>query len=284
MPKRFFIIGALFFLAACGGIPDVKNHKLAAVAPATPVRFFYQSAGGKVEAFLVRPEEPGPFPLMVLVHGHSADSAGAEPMVPIAEEISRDMCYAGLAVSLPGYGETAVARGGDRGTVARVLADGIAQAARLPWVDNRRVILYGFSRGAVFAAAAIPELPNLGAVVLHSGAYDIPRLYRETSVAWVRRVLNPNGDADPKLFNILPEVSGWKAPVLVLHGAKDTLLPVDQAKMLDHELAAAGVPHRTVIFPGAGHRLPIDGVRSEVFSFLKKEIGPACSKAGRAVG
>ncbi|HEX9443468.1 MAG TPA: alpha/beta fold hydrolase [Candidatus Binatia bacterium] len=284
MRQRVLLVCALWLFAGCGGIPNLELKKLATAEPATPVQFFYDSSGGKVEAFLVRPKGPGPFPLIVLVHGHSANAAGAEPMVPIAEAISRDMCYAGLAVSLPGYGNTAVERGGDRETIARLLADGIAQAARLPWIDGGRVILYGFSRGAVFAAASVSSLPSLRAVVLHSGAYDIARLYRETSVAWVRKVLNPNGDADPKLFNILPEVSSWKAPVLVLHGAQDALLPVNQAELLDKQLAAAGVPHRTVIFPGASHRLPIDGVRAEVFAFLQRHVGPACSTDGRSTG
>ena len=279
MRKRVLIVCAFWLLAGCGAIPDRELKKLDTVAPAAPIRFFYESSGGKVEAFLVRPKGPGPFPLIVLVHGHSASGAGAAPMVPIAEALARDLCYAGLAVSLPGYGGTTVERGDERETIARLLGDGIAEAARLPWIDGR-VVLYGLSRGAVFAAASITRLPNLRAVVLHSGAYDIPRLYRETPVLWVRQVLNPTGETDPKLFNILPEISAWKAPVLILHGAKDPLLPVNQAELLDRGLAAAGVPHRTVIFPEAGHRLPLDGVRSEVFSFLEKEVGSGCAATG----
>ena len=117
--------------------------------------------------------------------------------------------------------------------------------------------------------------------MLHSGAYDLGRLYRDTSASWVRQVLNPTGDTDPKLFNVLSEVAKWRAPTLVLHGAKDTLLPVNQAEMLDHELAAAKLPHRTVIFPDAGHRLPLGGVSQAVFSFLQEYVGSACGASGR---
>jgi dipeptidyl aminopeptidase/acylaminoacyl peptidase len=191
------------------------------------------------------------------------------------------MCYAALAVSLPGYGATQVANGGDRDVVAGVLADGIADASKLSWIDPKRILLYGFSRGAVFGASSVSRLPRLQAVILHSGAYDLAQLYHDTSASWVRQVLNPAGDANPKLFNVLPEVDKWRAPTLVLHGAKDGLLPVNQAKMLDERLTAANIPHRTVIFPDAGHRLPLDGVAKAVFAFLQQYAGGACATNGR---
>jgi dipeptidyl aminopeptidase/acylaminoacyl peptidase len=264
-------------LAACGSVRDLETNKLESAAPSEPVRFFFETQGGKAEAFLLRPEGRGPFPLIVLVHGHNRSGSGGEVLVPVERVFSKNMCYASLAVSLPGYGATEVANGTDPDVVERVLADSITDVTKLSWVDRKRILLYGFSRGAVFSAAAVSRLPQLRAVILHSGAYDLERLYRDTSVSWVRQVLNPNGESNPKLFNVLPDVDQWRAPTLVLHGAKDTLLPVNQAELLDQRLKNAKVPHRTVIFPDAGHRLPLDGVGKEVFAFLNEYVGSGCA-------
>ena len=281
MWKRLLLACALGLSAGCGGFRDIETRQLEATAPSSPVRFFYDTEGGKAEAFLVRPEGRGPFPLIVLLHGHNRNGSGAEVLRPVAELFANKMCYAALAVSLPGYGATQVANGGDRDVVAGVLADGIADASKLSWIDPKRILLYGFSRGAVFGASSVSRLPRLQAVILHSGAYDLAQLYHDTSASWVRQVLNPAGDANPKLFNVLPEVDKWRAPTLVLHGAKDGLLPVNQAKMLDERLTAANIPHRTVIFPDAGHRLPLDGVAKAVFAFLQQYAGGACATNGR---
>ncbi|HKA33467.1 MAG TPA: alpha/beta fold hydrolase [Candidatus Binatia bacterium] len=278
MWKRITVFFTLAGLAGCGGVRNSELSQLESAAPAAATRFFYESQGGKAEAFIVRPEGKGPFPLIVLVHGHSRSGRGAEVLTPVEELFAKYLCYAAVAVSLPSYGATEIANGGDREVVTGVLSDGIANVSRLSWVDKQKIMLYGFSRGAVFAAAAIPRLPHLQAVVLHSGAYDLGELYRDTPAEWIRQVLNPNGEAAPKLFNVLPEVSRWAVPTLVLHGAKDSLLPVSQAEMLDQSLKAARLPHRTVIFPDAGHRLPLDGTAKAVFSFLQEYVGNGCQR------
>jgi len=42
-------------------------------------------------------------------------------------------------------------------------------------------------------------------------------------------------------------------PTLIVHGDKDPLVPVQQAKLIDAAFAAAGVVHKLVIVPGGGH-------------------------------
>lgn len=266
----------LCFIAACNN-PPVLSPTLGRDSPAKSVQFFYESRGGTVEAFFSRPEAEGHFPLMVLLHGHSWFRTGAKQIVPVAEQFSKELCYASLAISLPGYGMTHVpGSDADAETIAEVILDGIANVKRLHWVDNNRVMLYGFSRGASFAAIVASRIPRLQSIVLHSGAYDITRLYRDTSSPWLRRLLNPNGEARPSLFNAIAVVSDWRAPTLILHGGKDQVIPASQALLLHNQLAALRNPHRFVIFPDSGHRLPPDGVKKEVLSFLKQHVGSGC--------
>ena len=113
--------------------------------------------------------------------------------------------------------------------------------------------------------------------MLYSGAYDLNMLYRDTSSVWVRKLINPNGDANPKLLNLLGEASRWRAPTLILHGGQDTLIPVNQALLLRDRLKAVGTPHRLVIYPENGHFLPRQSVREQTVNFLKETTPPACS-------
>jgi dipeptidyl aminopeptidase/acylaminoacyl peptidase len=214
--------------------------------------------------------------LVILLHGHSLIGRGAEQVLSTAEALAREICFAGLAISLPGYGSTEIPRGSIEGTTRQVVKDGLSMAKQLRWVDSSHVIFYGVSRGAVVAAAMLNEVEGVSGAVLYSGAYDLNRLYRDTSSVWVRKLINPNGDANPKLLNLIGEASRWRAPTLILHGGQDTLIPVNQALLLRDRLKAVGTPHRLVIYPENGHFLPRQSVREQTVNFLKETSPAAC--------
>ena len=267
---------ALLFLVGCTGVPELPFKQLNSLDGELTTRIFYRSAGGNVEAYVARPRGDGPFPLVILLHGHSLIGRGAQQVLPIAEALAREICFAGFAISLPGYGSTEIPRGSIEGTTRQVVKDGLSMAKQLNWVDSSHVMFFGVSRGAVVAAAMLNQVEGVSGAVLYSGAYDLDMLYRETSSVWVRKLINPNGDANPKLMNLLGEVSRWRAPTLILHGGQDTLIPVNQALLLRDRLKAMGTPHRLVIYPDNGHFLPRQSVREETLNFLKETAPPAC--------
>jgi dipeptidyl aminopeptidase/acylaminoacyl peptidase len=269
-----FPVLCLFYFVACNAAKTISIEALVDVSPGVTSHFLFPTSGSNAEAYLTRPAGPGPFPLMILLHGHTLGSIGAESMVPEAEAFASDLCYAGLAVSLPGYGATEVRPGIDPKITLDVVLDAVSLIKNLPWIDSKRFYLYGFSRGAFFTSLLANRIEGIEGIILHSGAYDLNRLYQETP--WFRSMLNPSGEKNPKLISILPEVSMWHAPTLVLHGEKDSLVPVKQATLLRDSLEAAKKPYRFVLYPNNGHRLPPEDVKKRATAFLEENSGSAC--------
>ena len=276
---RLLPIVCLLGLVACNTTQTISVKSLAEAPAGTTSHFLFPTSGGNAEAFLTRPAGPGPFPLILLLHGHTFAAAGAESIISAAEAFAGDLCYAGLAVSLPGYGATEVAAGTDPKVTLNVILDAASLVRSLPWIDPQRFYLYGFSRGAFFAALLANRIPGIKGMVLHSGAYDLNRLYQDNP--WFRSMLNPAGEDNPKLLSILPEVSTWYAPTLVLHGREDFLVSVQQANLLRESLAAAHKPYRFVLYPNSGHRLPSDDVRRKATAFFQESSGSACPPPAR---
>lgn len=267
---------SLLLLLSCHTGRVVNDRQLSGIEDRQTARVFYPSAGGQIEAYVTRPRGDGPFPLVVMLHGHSFIGRGAEQVLSTAQTFAREICFASLAISLPGYGASEGSQGSIEDSTRQSVKDGLAFAQQLQWVDKGQTFFYGVSRGAIVAAAMLNDVEGISGAVLYSGAYDLGRLYRDTPSFWVRRILNPNGDASPKLFNLLAEGAKWTVPTLILHGEQDQVIPVNQARLLQDRLKSAGVYHQLIVYPDYGHFLPRANVRERSMSFLKQFAAPAC--------
>jgi dipeptidyl aminopeptidase/acylaminoacyl peptidase len=274
--RRFaFAVLCILYFIACNATKTIPVEALRDTAAVGTSRFVFSTSGSTAEAYLTRPVGTGPFPLMILLHGVTLWSIDAESVVPEAEAFASDLCYAGLAISLPGYGTRQVPAGMDPNITVKAVLDAVSLVKKLPWIDSKRLYLYGFSRGAFFAALLASRLDGVKGVILHSGAYDLNRFYQDTSW-WFRSMLNPSGQQNPKLISILPEVPMWHAPTLILHGEEDRVVSVQQANLLSESLEAAKKPYRFVLYPNSGHRLPSEDVQRQATAFLAENSGSAC--------
>lgn len=107
----------------------------------------------------------------------------------------------------------------------QILLDTLDEIARNPYVDASRIGIFGMSLGGFHAL-------NLSS-----------RDYRVAAVVNMGGALRGNN---------MPE-SNRIAPVLALHGAKDSVVPVGRARQLARQLKEHGISHDLVIYPDQGH-------------------------------
>ncbi|HEY3020546.1 MAG TPA: alpha/beta fold hydrolase [Solirubrobacteraceae bacterium] len=109
-------------------------------------------------------------------------------------------------------------------------------------VDPRRVLYLGESLGGGVAVALALEAPPAG-LILQSAFTSIRDMARR-HYPFVPRALVP--DAYP----VLRHIGELRAPLLVLHGDRDAIVPLMHGEEL---FAAAPEPKRMHVLPGVGH-------------------------------
>jgi dienelactone hydrolase len=105
------------------------------------------------------------------------------------------------------------------------LKDAVSFVASRPGVDASRIGLLGFSLGAYLSLALATQDSRIAAVA--------------------------------ELFGGLPKQfvkdAGNLPPILILHGAQDTTVPIDRAHELERILQQHEIPYQIKIYPDQGH-------------------------------
>ena len=111
-----------------------------------------------------------------------------------------------------------------------------------PMVDAARVFHLGESLGGAVAVNLALEHPPAGLVLLSAF----------TSVRQLARLHYPFLPASliPDAYPTVRRIRDLRAPLLVLHGDRDDIVPLSQGRAL---FEAAPGPKRIHVFPGAGH-------------------------------
>ena len=208
-----------------------------AKAPARPPDaqvIWLQTATGPVETWYLPPlgGQSGPAPLLVFTHGNAEliDNWPADFQLP------RHWGMAVLLVEYPGYGRSA-------GKPTQASVTGAVLAAydwghRQHQIDARRVIAYGRSLGGGAAMALAGARPVAG-VILESTftrAQDYAHRFGAPRILVRDR------------FDNLEGVKRLNAPLLILHGTQDRIVPVVQAELLH-----AAQPASELVLLPCGH-------------------------------
>ena len=175
----------------------------------------------------------------------------------------------GLAFQKAGYGEWGRKMLSDT-------ADGVGALAAEGIVDPRRACIVGASYGGYAAMAGVTLQHGLyRCAVSYAGVSDLPALRRFQVLrqgdnnAMVRNWKTAvEGDAKgaPGLDQISPArlAASASAPVLLMHGRDDTVVPIDQSREMASALKGAGKPVTLLEFTGQDHWLSDEDSRIQI--------------------
>jgi dipeptidyl aminopeptidase/acylaminoacyl peptidase len=249
----------------------------AAVSVAVPIEF--PSANGRTaHAFYYAPSNPafqGPAdelpPLLTLVHGGPTGQASPAYSAAVQYWTSR-----GIAVVDVNYGGSSGFGRAYRRTLERnwgiVDAEDVIAAARFlsrtGRVDPRRTAIRGGSAGGYTVLLALSTSDVFRAGADYYGVSDMSRLARDTH-KFESRYLDSLIGALPEAQAIydsrspLHYLDGFKAPLIVLQGADDRVVPPNQSELIVQALRSRQVPVAYLLFPGEGHgfRKPANIIR-----------------------
>ncbi len=148
----------------------------------------------------------------------------------------------------------------------------------LPEVDPSRIGIYGGSYGGFLTAMALAKNSDVFAAGVdihgvHDWTTDSPRAKRD------RFEQAPDADRAYEVSyrsSPIAYVSGWKSPVLLVHGDDDRNVRFAQTVDLVQRLAAAGVPYEELIIPDDTHHFMRHAnsvkVNSAVADFLSRKL------------
>ncbi len=173
---------------------------------------------------------------VLFCHGNAGNIASRAAYARLLVQAGFDV----LLFDYRGYGRSS-GRPSERGTHHDARAALGALLSR-PGVDRARTLYLGESLGAAVALALALEAPPAG-VILQSAFTSVRDMARRV-LPLVPRAVVP--DAYPSL-RLITELT---CPLLILHGERDDLVPVEQGRAL---FAAATTAKRLSVFPHAGH-------------------------------
>lgn len=230
-------------------VPDITEvPRPENVADETFQWFVHPAANGtQVLLGVKRNAEPGPHPAILLVHasgGLNVDYVSfAEQLSDRGFDVAVGCWFASSDVLDPQNLMIPCADAPPfKGVVDDAVADldSLVEAARHALGASTPVALVGFSRGAGIAGLRASD-GRPEPVVLVSGMYE----------GW-----NGIGSTVPDgEVNFVERISGWHAPVLILHGTSDRAVPVVQAYDLEAALRGVGADVESHYYEGAGHNL-----------------------------
>jgi dipeptidyl aminopeptidase/acylaminoacyl peptidase len=247
-------------------MPDVTRHLID------------RGGGASVELFQVQPESETPAGAILFVHGNQGGRLiGAKEAVDTGTllRFCSRLNITAAAVSQPGFGASDGPADFCGQNTQRAIMAALSFLLEQPCVDPDRVVLYGNSRGAIASAMVAAQVPDLRAVILRSGVYDLKAAY-EASSKGLRWTIEQEAGLSSEAFlarSALHHARKIRAETLLLHGRLDERAPVAQAERFSDVLSETGVPVTLHVFE-CGHDIPREYAQTAQRSFLQRVFNP----------
>lgn len=267
--------------ARIGSAYDLRPEQVAAVRSVE-----YPAADGlKIHGYLTLPpgvENPRGLPLVVMPHGgpeahdtmtfHYRAQAIASRGYAVLQPNFRGSTGYGDAFREAGYGEWGRKMQTD-------LSDGVRWLAQQGIVDPKRVCIVGGSYGGYAALAGVTLDPGVyRCAVSWAGVSDLRRMLRDEArdtgyndnpaLRYWSRFMGADGFGDNSLDDRSPAflAARAEAPILLLHGRDDHVVPIVQSRVMADALRKAGKPHEFIEMNGEDHWLSRSDTREQVLT------------------
>ncbi|MDI1289677.1 MAG: alpha/beta fold hydrolase [bacterium] len=251
----------------------------------------YRSGDLTITGVLNKPRGKGPFPVVVLAHGH------IEPSVYVTGQgFNREQDwlarhgYVALHVDYRNHAgsdnDPASETSLRIGYAADVINAGLAvRRTIIPWIDNTRVAVLGRSMGGGVAFQALVIRPEVfdAAITYASTSSNVAdnfNMWQRGDNAASRAIISRYGtpEGNPAAWARMSSRSYFSRvtePVLMIHGTRDESCDIEWARATRDALKAAGKDVRLVEYRGAGHYMygPWQDSITQVDRFLRKHLG-----------
>lgn len=187
-----------------------------------------------------------------------------------------------------GFGAT-FARAGEREWGLKMqddVTDGVKYLVASGIADPTRICIAGWSYGGYASLAGATLTPELyRCVIAGAGVADLIEMldseekssgWKDASARYWRNHIGSARKDNAKLAAASPArlVDKVAAPILLIHGVKDTIVPIEQSQLMADALEAAQKPFEFVKLENEGHHMSFAATRiktlSAMESFLQK--------------
>jgi len=231
----------------------------------------YLSDGNSIEATSIRPLGEGKYPGILLTH---------TPMT--MGTILAQQGFACLLVEQPGFGKSQGKPDFVGPNTIKALIAGFKKLQREPYVDGKRMGIFGYSRGAIAASLMTLRLgKDVKAAVFGAGAYDFKKAYDEVTIEGIRKNMEAETGMTEKAIkerSSILQMKKLKSPVLIMHSEKDENVSVKQALLLRDRLTELKKDFEIKLTPTGKHGFINGEFVSTVTDFFNRRLKGVSSK------
>ncbi|HUS12360.1 MAG TPA: prolyl oligopeptidase family serine peptidase [Pyrinomonadaceae bacterium] len=234
-------------------------------------KYDYVIEGNRIEALSFQPAGEGKFPGLLLIPGYQRSA----PDYLNLGRILGQQGFASVAVTQPGFGKSEGKADYVGPNTIYALKAGFDKFQHEPYVDKKKMGIFGYSRGGMAASLLAVRLPELRAAVFGAGIYDFKTAYDEIKMEGIRENMKLESGMTEKAIkdrSSLFQMKNLPCPVLILHGEKDQNVPVSQALLLRDRLTKLHKVFEIKLFPNAEHSIPTDEFVPLVIDFFNRRL------------
>lgn len=240
--------------------------------------------GISIPAYVTMPQgrEPRNLPLVVLPHGgpHSRDDVGfgwkAQFLATRGYVVLQPQFRgsAGFSAALQRAGERQWGR-----AMQDDITDGVRHLVEQGTVDPKRVCIVGSSYGGYAALAGAAFTPEVYACAVSiNGVTDIPNLIgferrqhgdESDAVQFLKDTIGNPTDEDVARFSPARSINTIRAPIFLIYGTADTVVPPEQSTNFARLMKQHGRPAQVLELPGEDHWLSTSESRLKILQAVE---------------